>query len=46
MPKNINFDNINLVKLLLYGHKELEFSENRKILEFTVNFIYLSGRFN
>ena len=46
LTKNINFDNINLVNLLLYGNKELDFSENRKILESTVKFILLSGRFN
>ena len=46
LPKNINFDNLDIVTLLLYGHKDLEFSENRKILELTAKFICLSGRFN
>ena len=45
-PRNINLDDINLIKLLLYGHDELDFSENRKILEYSINFIYLSGRFD
>ena len=46
LPNNINFDDINLIKLLLYGHEELNFSENRKILESSIKFINLSGRFD
>ena len=46
LPKNIVIDPSNLINLILYGHRDLKPHENRKILEFTVNFIYLSERFN
>ena len=41
---DINFDTTNLVDLLLYGHHDLSVFDNRKILEYTINFIALSGR--
>ena len=46
VPKNINFDTLNPIRLLLYGHNDLDLTENRKILEHTVEFIQLSGRFD
>ena len=42
---NIDFDTINQVNLLLYGYKTLNYSENHEIIELTVKFISLSGRF-
>ena len=44
--KDINFDTVNLVHVLLYGHNDLSSSDNRKILEYTIKFIALSGRLN
>ena len=43
---DINFDATNLVHLLLYGHNDLNHSDNRKILEYTIKFIAHSGRLN
>ena len=42
---NIDIDTINQVNLLLYGYRTLNYSDNHKILEQTVKFIYLSKRF-
>ena len=42
----VNLANEYLLKLLLYGDKELSYSLNRQILEHTLHFIYETGRFD
>ena len=41
-----SLDNAAKVKLLLYGTEHLDFSENKAILNATINFIQLTERFN
>ena len=40
-----NLSNIVLIKLLLYGDKDLSDSINKSILQLTINFIHKTGRF-
>ena len=42
--KNLNFHSIDKIHLLLYGHRDLDFRENRRILEFTAKYIARSER--
>ena len=41
-----SLSNIVLIKLLLYGDKDLSDNINKNILELTLNFIHKTGRFD
>ena len=44
--KGINIQNIDLLKICLYGHNELSHDDNKSIMKTTISFILESNRFS